>query len=96
MNHNIKKVSIVFVFATLFMITVSSAQAAESIWFAGSEGYKPAANYLDGGFCYNATFSSENIYFAGTGAPRQEAIPGTCNLKDGKSYSIWFQNNSSS
>ena len=96
MNRNITRIRIVLVFAALFMITVSSAQSAESIWFSGHEDNAPAANFLNGGFCYNATDNSENIFLDNGSGKVQEATPGTCSLTDGRSYSIWFQNNGSS
>jgi hypothetical protein len=95
MNRKNTKISSVFVFATLFMITVSGVQADESIWFSGNESYRPAANYLNGGNCYSATPNSENIFFVDASGALQEATPGICSLTDGKSYNIWFQNNSS-
>jgi len=96
MNHKIAKISIAFVFAALFMITVSSAQAADSIWFSGNQAYKPAANYLNDGTCYSVTLNSENIFFAGESNLRPEANAGICTLTEGRSYSIWFQGNNTS
>ena len=96
MNHKIAKISIAFALAALFMITVSSAQAADSIWFSGNQGYSPAANYLNGGSCYSVTPNSENIFLADESNPRPEANAGMCNLIDGRSYSIWFQGNNTS
>lgn len=93
MKRNIKKIRIAFVFAALFMITVSSAQAAESIWFSGHEEYRPAAQFLNGGSCYSTVHNSENIYFSTVNGLGQEAKPGTCSLTDGRSYNIWFQAN---
>ena len=91
MNRHVKKISIAFTFAALFMITVSSAQAGESIWFSGHEDFRPAANFLNGGSCYVTTHSSENIYLADDSGLRQEANTGTCSLTNGRSYNIWFQ-----
>jgi hypothetical protein len=91
MNRNIAKISIVFVFAALFMITVSSAQAADSIWFSGNQGYRPAANYLNGGSCYSVTSSSENIFLASGNDLGQEANAGICSLTDGRTYNIWLR-----
>ena len=96
MNHKIAKISIAFAFAALFMITVSSAQAADSIWFSGNQGYSPAANYLNGGSCYNVTPNSENIFLGAANDMTQEANTGTCRLTDGRSYSIWLQGNNTS
>jgi hypothetical protein len=91
MKRNIAKISIVFVFAALFIITVGSAQAAESVWFSGNEQYQPATNILNGGSCYNTTQNSENIYFSTDSGMKQVAKAGTCSLTDGRSYNIWFQ-----
>ncbi|MEJ2661038.1 MAG: hypothetical protein P8Z73_09995 [Desulfobacteraceae bacterium] len=91
MNHNIAKIGIVFVFAALFIVTVSSAQAGESIWFSGNEGYRPAVNYLNSGLCYSAPHNSENIYLAAANDLRQEANAGTCSLTAVRTDNIWFQ-----
>ena len=93
MNHKIAKFSIAFVFAALFMITVSSAQAADSIWFSGNQGYRPAATYLNGGSCYNVTPNSENIFLAVANDMEIEANAGNCSLMDGRTYNIWLQAN---
>lgn len=75
------------------MLTVSSAQATESIWFSGQEQYAPAANYLNDGSCYSAAHNSENIYLATAGRLEKEAKATTCSLTDISSRNIWFQTN---
>ena len=91
MNHNIAKLSIAFVFAALFMITVNSAQAAESIWFSANQRYQPAVHYLNDGSCYSVSPNSENIFLAAGNDLGQEANAGICRLTDGRTYTIWFQ-----
>jgi hypothetical protein len=93
MNKNIKKTSVAFIFTALLMLTVSSAQATESIWFSGQEQYAPAANYLNDGSCYSAAHNSENIFLATAGSMKKEAKAGTCSLTDISSHNIWLQTN---
>jgi hypothetical protein len=98
MNHHIKinTIGIALVFAALFIVAVSSAQAGESIWFSGHEEYRPAATFLNGGSCYSDNHNSENIFFAGESGQKQEANAGTCIQTDGRSRSIWFQTDNTS
>lgn len=91
MNRNVTKLSVAFIFATLFILTVNSAQATESIWFTGHEQYRPATNILKDGSCYNTAHNSENIYLSTAYGLNQEAKAGTCSLTDGRSYNIWLQ-----
>lgn len=91
MKRNITKISVVFVFAALFIFSVGSAQATESIWFSGHDQYQPATNAQDGGFCYSIAHNSENIYLSTNGGLQQEAMGGTCGVPDGRNYSIWLQ-----
>jgi hypothetical protein len=93
MNMNITKISVAFVFATLLILTISSAQATESIWFTGHDQYAPAANYLNDGSCYSAANNSENIYLATAGSLKKEAMAGTCSLTDISTHNIWLQTN---
>lgn len=98
MNQHIKinTIGIALLFAALFIVTVSSAQAGESIWFYGHEEYRPAATFLNGGSCYSDSQNSENIFLAGESGQKQEANAGMCILTDGRSQSIWFQTNNTS
>ena len=98
MNHHIKihTIGIALVFAALFIVTVSSAQAGESIWFSGHEEFRPVATFLDGGSCYSDSHNSKNIFLADESGQKQEANTGTCILTDGRSQSIWFQTNNTS
>jgi hypothetical protein len=91
MNRNITKISVALLFAALCILTVNSAQANESIWFSGNEQYRPASNVLNDGSCYNAAHNSENIFLATASGPNQEVMAGTCSVKDGRNFNIWFQ-----
>lgn len=91
MKRNIIKISVTFLFAALILLTVSSAQATESIWFSGHEQYRPATIVLNDGTCYSAANNNENIFLAPAFGMNQEADGGICSLTDGRSYSIWLQ-----
>jgi hypothetical protein len=93
MNPNMTKVSVVFVFAALFILAVSSAQASENIWFSGNGQYRPATQILNGGYCYSTADNNANIYLFNGSSPGQETVTGVCKVPDGRNYNIWLQAN---